>query len=247
MNKSDLTITDQIWINNFQIIPNNPIDFFPTKSQTNNERLNAIVRLSLYVSLLLCVYHSNLKYAAIFVFALFLTYIIHSNHPSNVVRSEDVRSRTTSTDSIENLDGTIDSKVPTTSVCTQPTVDNPFMNFTMRDFMTFDANGNTVDRAPACDQSDPAVKKLIDAGFDNNLYKDVSDIFGKMNSQRNYFTMPSTSIVNDQEEFANWLYKTPQTCKENQDFCQPYEDIRSNRFIFPSPTSEVVDSKRLQK
>jgi hypothetical protein len=67
-----------------------------------------------------------------------------------------------------------------------------------------------------------------------------------MNSQRNYFTMPWTTIPNDQEKFANWLYKNPDTCKENQDACigQNYEDLRSNRFVFPHPEMEIVDTKR---
>jgi hypothetical protein len=240
--------TDKIWIDNFQIIFNKPIDFFPTRSQTNEERLNAIVRLSLYISITLSIYHSNVKYASIFVFVLFLTYIIYNNHP-DVTDSNTKSNTNTNKTGVEKLDGTIDNKISNRNpaTCTKPTVDNPFMNFTMKDYMTFDSNGNTVDRQPACDPSDPNIKKLMDAGFDNNLYKDVSDIFGKMNSQRNYFTMPSTSIVNSQDEFANWLYKSPQTCKENQNACQQYEDIRSNRFVFPDPTVNPVDSKKLQK
>ena len=48
-----------------------------------------------------------------------------------------------------------------------------------------------------------------------NLYKDVSDIFSKNNSQRQFYTTPVTTIPNDQGSFADWLYKTPPTCKEN--------------------------------
>jgi len=58
--------------------------------------------------------------------------------------------------------------------------------------------------------------------------------------------MPWTSIVNDQDKFANWLYNNPATCKETQDACigQNYEDLRSNRFIFPNPDTGVVDTKK---
>jgi hypothetical protein len=232
-------MSSTIWINNFQEIFSKPIDFFPTRGQSNEERLNAIVRLSLYISVLLSVYHSDIKYTAIFIFVLFLTYIIYSNHPETTTPTEP---NTT----VEQLDGAV-NKNPAT--CTKPTIENPFMNFTMKDYMTFDSKGNTVDRPQACDPSDPTIKRLSDSGFDNDLYKDVSDIFGKMNSQRNFYTMPSTSIVNDQEAFANWLYKTPQTCKENQDNCinGNFEDLRSNRFVFATPTENPTDSKRLQK
>ena len=235
--------TDPIWINNFQILLNKPVDFFPTKSQTNEERLNAIVRLSLYISILLSVYHSNIKYLSCFVFILFLTYIIYDNHP---ISKTSISTNTSDKSDVEQIDGTITNKPV---VCTKPTTANPFMNFTMQDFMTFDENGNTVDRPPACDPNDPSIKKMIDTGFDNDLYKDVSDIFGKLNSQRNFYTTPNTSIVNDQESFANWLYKNPQTCKENQDNCDNgnFYDLRSNRFVFGNSLVNPVDTKRLQK
>lgn len=256
---------DNIWINDFQIIFTKPVDFFPTKSQTTEEKLNSIVRLSLYVSIILTSYHKNIKYLSIFIFVLFLTYIIYTNQPTttptltptpNTTSTTALTTTNFSPSKIEKLDGSIDTKTisPTytninPATCTKPTVDNPFMNFTMKDFMTFDSNGNTVNRAPACNINDPTIKKLSDATFNNDLYKDVSDIFGKLNSQRNFYTTPSTSIVNDQESFANWLYKNPYTCKENQDACinGNYEDLRSNRFVFPNPTSNPIDTKRLQK
>lgn len=229
-----------IWIKDFKVILDNPSDFFPTKKQTREEKLNAIVRLSLYSSIVLALYHSNIKYGAIFFFVLFLTYIIYSNYPK-----------------VEGLDApaapiTINSLIGTTSTstnCTKPTKDNPFMNATMKDFMNLDKDGNIIDRPPACDPTESTIKKQVDDSFNNNLYKDVSDVFGKMNSQRNYFTMPWTTIPNDQEKFANWLYKNPDTCKENQDACigQNHEDLRSNRFIFPQPEINPVDTKRNQK
>lgn len=227
---------DSIWIKDLKIILDKPTEFFPTKTQSTEEKLNSIVRFSLYASIALAIYYSNVKYLSIFFFSLFLTYIIYSNYPH-----------------VEGLEAvpipTLNSLIGTTSVasnCTRPTKDNPFMNATMKDFMNFDKAGNIVDRPPACDPTDPKIKTQVNAAFNNDLYKDVSDVFGKMNSQRNYFTMPWTTIPNDQDKFANWLYKNPDTCKENQDACigQNYEDLRSNRFVFPHPEMEVVDTKR---
>jgi hypothetical protein len=234
---------DPIWIDNFQIIFNKPLEFFPTKIQSKEERLNAIVRLSLYTSVILSVYHSNIKYISIFLFVLFLTYIIHTNHPSTTITA--VTSQQGTDKGIEKLEGDIKKADPLN--CIRPTVDNPFMNATMKDYMNFDNNGNTIDRPPACDPNDPKIKGMIDDTFNNNLYKDVGDVFGKMNSQRNYYTMPSTTIPNDQEAFAKWLYLNPNTCKEDQDACRPFEDIRSNRFVLPNPNVNPTDSKKLQK
>ena len=58
--------------------------------------------------------------------------------------------------------------------------------------------------------------------------QDVDDLFGRYNSQRQFYTMPSTTVPNDQKSFAEWLYKTPETCKENS-LCLKYEDNRYNK------------------
>ena len=129
--------------------------------------------------------------------------------------------------------------------CVSPTIDNPFMNATMKDFLNVDPVTNRiVDRAEACDINDIDVKKQIDSSFNNNLYKDVNDIFGKMNSQRQFYTMPSTTIPNAQDDFAKWLYLNPKTCKEDQDFCLKYEDIRAKRPVMYNPNQNPVDTKR---
>ena len=50
-------------------------------------------------------------------------------------------------------------------------------------------------------------------------------------SQRQFFTMPWTEIVNDRDSFQKWLYLSPETCKQNQENCLNYEDLRSKRFV----------------
>ena len=79
-----------------------------------------------------------------------------------------------------------------------------------------------------------------------NLFKDVNDVFGKMNSQRQFYTMPNTKIPNAQDDFAKWLYANPKTCKEDQEFCLRYEDIRAKRPVFVDPTQNPVNTKREQ-
>jgi Family of unknown function (DUF5762) len=266
-------MSDAIWINDFNILfkKDRVMEFFPMKEQSHEERINAIVRLSLYISILLAVYHSNAKYFAIFGFFLVFTSIIYKHHPElnpkvigttlqqqtqEKVQKQFLKETTSpqlnnftpslglSNDDIENLENEVrpDSLSAT---CTKPTLDNPFMNVTMKDYMNLDESGRIVDRPPACDPNDPEIKKMMDGSFNNNLYKDVSDVFGKMSSQRNYFTMPSTTVPNNREAFQKWLYLNPKTCKEDQDRCVNYEDLRSNRFVMPNPEQNPVSSKKL--
>ena len=70
-------------------------------------------------------------------------------------------------------------------------------------------------RQPACAPiDDEVVQKNIDEFFNENLFKDVSDIYNKRASQRQFFTMPYTTFPNDSGNFAKWLYGRPPTCKE---------------------------------
>ena len=55
---------------------------------------------------------------------------------------------------------------------------------------------------------------MIDKNFNSDIFKDYNDVYDRHNSQRNFYTMPSTTQPNDQDSFKKWLYNTPNTCKE---------------------------------
>lgn len=255
--------SDPLWVNDFSILLKKEklTEFFPTKFQTNEERLNAVVRLSLYTSILLSVYHSNMKYTSILIFTLFLTYIVYKNHPESPanIKTEPISNIEKETLSDQQMyDWNTyksgkwredEQKQNTNENCTRPTPDNPFMNATMKTYLNIDKNNNIIPSQPACDPNNPDIKKEIDSNFNNNLYNDVSDMFGKLNSQRNFYTMPWTTIPNDPNlDFAKWLYASPQSCKEDPNACIRgiHEDIRQNRFVFPEPTINPVSSKKLE-
>ena len=89
-------------------------------------------------------------------------------------------------------------------ICQEPTIQNPLMNALPADSRR---------RQDACAYT-PEIKEEITEKFDFNLYKDIDDVYGANNSQRQFYTMPSTSFPNKQDSFADWLYKTGPTCKE---------------------------------
>jgi len=96
-----------------------------------------------------------------------------------------------------------------------PTLNNPFMNF---NYIT----DNPTKKPAIKSYNKPDIKNEIKQLFNNSLYRDVSDLYDKNNSQRQFYTMPCTEIVNNQTEFANWLYKTDETCKEKGVKCASY-------------------------
>lgn len=105
--------------------------------------------------------------------------------------------------------------------CRIPTPENPFMNPTLNDI------GLDLPPEP-CNVDDELIQDKITNAFNDNLFRDVSDLFERQNSQRQYYTVPGTNPP-DTISFANWLYKTENICKIDQSKCLKYEDIRYKR------------------
>jgi hypothetical protein len=93
-------------------------------------------------------------------------------------------------------------KVP--EVLRFPTQDNPFMNMSVTDIL--DKPG-----AFTVKPYDNNVK--YDDYFRVNWYSDPTDVFGKTQSQRQFYTMPSNSVPNDRDSYQKWLYSGTGSCK----------------------------------
>lgn len=92
---------------------------------------------------------------------------------------------------------------------TMPTPRNPFMNV-LPDEVKYNPN-----RPEAAPVDGEVVKATLDDFFRVNWFSDPTDVFGRNQSQREFITMPSTTIPSDRESYQNWLYKIPgKTCKE---------------------------------
>ena len=175
--------------------------FFPTAKMDTVEKLNAIMRLSIYLGLTLVLATNKYTYFYIpIVVALFTVAIFKFTY-----------------EHVESFFNQYNATTIQQGKCVQPTFDNPFMNANL-------ITGNR-HRAPACLQT-TAVKKEIKNKYNNNLYRNVGDIFGKANGQRQFYTMPSTTFPNSQTKFAKWLYGTGPTCKQQSKMCAtPWEGL----------------------
>ena len=103
---------------------------------------------------------------------------------------------------------------------TEPTAVNPFMNVLIDEIKYKPLRG------AALSLEDPLVQLEIDEYYKTQSINDPTDVFGRTQSQRQFITMPSTTIPNDQESYQNWLYKIPgKTCKEGgREACIPGTD-----------------------
>ena len=200
--------TDKFWANDFSVLYNTDrlVEFFPTSEMTMVEKLNAITRLGIYLGVVLSIIMRNYLYLYITVIIIALTFFIYKFQETNkeMYLNSDKDSFRNKNNSLK-----LDEKK-----CTEPTVNNPLMNFNI---IT-----DKRDKAKACTSYDSEkVKEKIENKFNYNLYRDVGDLYGKNNSQRQYYTMPATTIPNDQTAFAKWCYNTGPTCKERTMYCAP--------------------------
>lgn len=200
--------SDPFWLNDFSVLfkKNQIAQFFPTSDMTLIEKLNAMTRLSIFLSILLYLFTRNYHYFFIMIAIMIFTVFIFKTQKNNVELF---------LNSIDNSPiNEINNKVfiDEHKEKIEPTVNNPFMNINL---ITDD---KTKPSAPRI-WNDPQMKDNVEDKFQYNLYRDVADIYNKNNGQLNYYQMPSTTIPNEQTSFAKWCYATGPTCKEESKYC----------------------------
>lgn len=193
-----------IWYNdifNFFDI-NNMMLFYPTSDMEYSEKLNSIMRMVLYITIILYSLKNDLRVFIILIVVAVVIYIMYTSE-GNKEKYLDRANNTYAKYGIEKNDDDVENVR-----CTRPTRENPFMNVTMNEY------AENPKREKACKINDK-VNEYIDEYFNEDLFRSVDDIYNKNASERQYYTMPVTEIPNDQEKFAKWCYGNDEkTCKE---------------------------------
>ena len=185
-----------IWFKDPQnfITPENYDKFFPEKLMTFSEQLNSLLRLAIYFSLAVFILKYDLRIFLVPLVVALFTWFLYNIDMTN----QDTKEKFLNQNNLLEQDNTL---------CQKPTKDNPFMNVLMTDYT------DNPQRKKACDIT--KVQKTAKAFFDDNMYRDIGDVYESQTTDRQWVTNPSTTIPNDQVEFAKWLYNSGPTCKEN--------------------------------
>lgn len=179
----------------------NEITLIPTNEMSLEEKLNAIMRLVLVLGIIVALIFNDIRYI-LFIIIIIICVLIIYNYQSN---KNYLKEKFLDDNGIDIIDN---------KYCTKPTVENPFMN----------PNVLEKNNYGACSISNPKIKKEIQKNFYSRIYRDSDDIYGKIVSERNFYTVPSTTIPNDRETYINWLYNRGKSCKENNEE-QCYKNI----------------------
>jgi hypothetical protein len=214
---------NQLWFNNVNILftRNNFFDIIPLVDMNFDEKINAITRFCIYLSIILIVFTGNLNYLYIPLSVILLFYLVHIFKPNNSNKEtfEDDIYKPLVTDSAEQI--TIETNKEDLSSCRKPTDDNPLMNMQITDY-------TEGDNRRACNVNNDKISKTIDKNFDDKLYLNTEVVYNTKFNQRDFYTMPNTRPSNDQGAFANWLYNTPVSCAQGDE--QSLKQVRACSF-----------------
>ena len=191
-----------LWTENISILYEKKylFEIVPMKNFDLNRKLNSLFRLSIYYSIIVYLVHKNTKTLMIPIGVGIFTLIISKNLKKNNINEKIIQLQND-----EKTDGFLMEEI--SEGCRIPEKDNPFMNPTIY-------GGENNSKKPCLSYNNKGIQKDIEEKFNEDLYKDVNNIFGKNNSQRQFYTVPSKTQPNDLESYKNWLYSTPKTCKE---------------------------------
>uniref|UniRef100_A0A6C0C534 Minor capsid protein P9 transmembrane helices domain-containing protein n=1 Tax=viral metagenome TaxID=1070528 RepID=A0A6C0C534_9ZZZZ len=195
------------WINDLSIIfsKNHFLEVIPMSGMKFNSKLNAIFRLSIYYFIIVTLMKKNINNIVVPIFVGILTILLYNYYKNihNISESND--------NNVNNVNNNLNISSNNNSGvqgCKMPTKDNPFMNPTFMDYTT----GNMEQSCSSYNNS--VIRELERVNYQDGLYTDQFDIYGKEHGNRQFYTMPVNSIVNDQGSFAEWCYSRPPTCKE---------------------------------
>jgi hypothetical protein len=172
-------------------------ELIPTDYMTIDDKLNTLTRLIIFVCLILVFLLQDTKILLLMIILVLIIIVIWSYQNT----SEADTASFTNEKHIEVINQ---------KICTKPSKDNPFMNPSL-----LDLKYGATETSGACPVTDNMEK--MDELFDTTMYKNADDIYNRSSSNRQFYTVPGSSIPNDQASFANWLYNRGKSCKESNE------------------------------
>jgi len=191
------------WYNQPSILydKNYVFEICPVKEYDTTRKLNAALRFSVYYSVIVFLYNRNTNIFAVPVVTALVTYFMWKKNSSIQTDMLGTHLRNDNPSALSLQEHNLG--------CSLPNKHNPFMNTPF-----YDVAANKELPTSCTSYDNKGIQRRIEKEFDKGLYRNYTDIFGKENSQRQFFSVPGRQGIPDQGAFADWCYKTPSTCKE---------------------------------
>jgi hypothetical protein len=204
-------------------------EFFPSETMTYSQKLNAISRLIILLTVIsIFIFGFNfsrtiriLLISGITLYAIYLCYAKqHSLSRSSNIEGFSLQS-SPATDMLNEKNINVSS-----DVFMEPTVENPFSNVLLSDY---DYNTNKKPAPPISNmevedkilnQAKTLVQKMNpnQPNISDKLFRDLGEQFVFEQSLRPFYSNANTTIPNDQSAFADFCYGSMISCKEGNLF-----------------------------
>lgn len=226
--KEDTSVEEetQFWgTNPNQILaPDSILQLFPTSSMTYNEKLNAISRLVILITIVF--YFIFRSYRSFIMGALTLGAIwaLHYSQNKNPNQKKKVRFQEGFTSDV--VQDFLQSKGLSEALFEDSTSENPMQNVLMTDYdrasdkrpapaaYTEEAQAKVLENTKAMiDSINPEQPKIS-----NKLFRSLEDNLAFEQSMRPFYSNANTTIPNDQGAFADFCYGSMVSCKEGNPF-----------------------------
>ena len=167
--------------------------FVPQPNMPVKSALNAVVRFSVYLTALLLITTRDPLYVLFVPVVMLVTIFLEKWFPKAKKISEGFQS------------GPVVSGYSGKDV-SLPSADNPFMNPGLTDIL------DNPERPPAADITDVEVRDKVNAAYakTSNIYMDTSDVYDMVQSQRNFYAVPT----DDYGGFLSFLGKNGQATNQ---------------------------------
>lgn len=235
--KEEIETIIPFWINNPNVIFNNNqmFEFFPTDDMSFSQKLNAVSRTIIIMTLVSFLYTQSVRILIIGGISLFFVYVLYLHNTS---KKSAVNTKKSHKEGFDDPANEVYSTTDLMNVFKAPEAGNPFGNVLVTDYIynpkrkpappAYNANvaKDIVEKAKECvrrnnpDQPDITEK----------LFQDLGDEYVFEQSLRQFTTTPSTTIPNDQEAFMDFCYGGMTSCKEGNAFACAKNTWRYNNY-----------------
>lgn len=202
-------MTEQFWIYNPYALIESITKIWPKNEMNFTAKLNAISRLIFILTSLGYLFTRNLK---IVISGIVTLLVIVLYYKIEYPKREKENKKKEGFEGIENLEQEMNN------IFTSPTNKNPLMNVNLDEYK-LNPNRNMAEPAfeeVVEDKINDAALNFIDNELDNTLIKDLGDATNFENSMRNFYTMPSTTIPNNQKAFSEFCYGNMKSCRDGE-------------------------------
>jgi hypothetical protein len=189
-----------IWFNDpvgFLFNENNWFRLIPVADATVEDQMNAVFMFALYFTIGVLVIKRDIRIIYVFLVVCLLTWLFYRHHKMEQFDTKAMEDK-----------ANVKKNLYRNEYCVKPSKDNPFMNLSLKDMNEFPT------RPKACNLSRSDVSAEAQKYFDEGLPRQLDDVFRKNASDRQFFTMPSTTLPNDIDNFKSFVYKIPPTLKQ---------------------------------